>query len=151
VLTLPLLPIVPVLPPAVLTRRSTGRGESVACFLVHRGPRRLTLRYMPKMKKQIWAVLAFFVCLPSWGSEHKCKEHGNFLVIKERGFEHVNHTLLVNGKTPVKELEEAMWFVETVKCTATGFEIEASHRQYNDPTKQTFVLKITDPSKYEVK
>lgn len=103
------------------------------------------------MRKLIVATLALFVCLPCRGSEYRCKEHSNFLLLKERGFEHVNHTLLLNGKTPIEELEKAMWFIERVKCTSGGFEIEASHRQYNEPIKQTFILKITGPRKYEVR
>lgn len=103
------------------------------------------------MKKLIALIFVFLFCSPSWAKEYKCSEHNNFLVLKEGGFEHVNHNLLLNGKTLIKELEQAMWFIEEVKCTSNGFEIIASHIQYGDPAKQKFVLKVTGPLQYEIK
>ena len=59
----------------------------------------------------------------------------------------------------MKEGEKGAWhslrnravLFEKVKCIADGFEIEASHIQYNNPTERIFLLRVTSPSKYEIK
>ena len=101
--------------------------------------------------RKIMAFAFVFVCCPSWATEYRCREHSNFLVLKASGFEHVNHQLLLNRKTLIKELEQQNWFIEKVECTSNGFEIVASHAQYGDPTKKKFLLMVTDPLRYEIK
>lgn len=103
------------------------------------------------MKTLLGLTIALLTIAPIWAKDgHECREHPYSLVLEEHGFEHVNHTLLINGKTPIKELEEAMWFIEKIKCAPNGFEIEASHMQYNEPEKQKFLLKILSSKKYEL-
>ena len=82
---------------------------------------------------------------------HECSEHSHFLLIESAGFEHVTHRPLLNGKIVIKELEKAMWFIEEVSCSEKGFEITASHKQYNEPTKKTFSVTIISNDKYEIK
>lgn len=74
----------------------------------------------------------------------------NTLIITSTGFEHVNHQVILNKATRIKELEDANWFVETVTCKQGSFDIVASHVQYNEPTKRTFTLKVTRLG-YEIK
>lgn len=84
------------------------------------------------------------------GKEYRCKEHGYYLTLEQRGFDHVNHRLLLTGKVLIKELDKAMWFIEDVKCTSSGFSITASHIQYNEPTKRKFRIEILSKDKYKV-
>lgn len=85
-----------------------------------------------------------------YAKEYRCEAHKHFLALKEQGLEHVNHTLLLNGKTPIKELAQEQWFVETVKCTPSGFDVVANHRQYNDPTVKTYSIIVLAPDRYEL-
>jgi len=90
-------------------------------------------------------------CGSSWAGEYRCKEHEHFLLLEEHGFEHVNHNLLLNGKTLIKELADTMWFIEEVECAASGFEVTASHIQYNEPTKKEFTIRVIGLGKYEIR
>lgn len=103
------------------------------------------------MKNTALLVFVLLFCPFSWSKEFKCKEHSNSVLLGTSGKEHVNHSLMLNGKVLIKELSEQMWFVEQVKCTSRGFEIVASHAQYGDQTKRTFVLTVTGAQKYEIK
>lgn len=116
----------------------------------------LAARYMQGKSIQMSKLLTLLVlvscfCAPSWAEEYKCKEHKHFLVLEAGGYEHVNHHLLVDGETLIKELEEAMWFIEEVSCTNDGFKVVASHVQYGDPTKQEFTIKVIGKGNYEIK
>jgi hypothetical protein len=108
-------------------------------------------RYMQMRKLLILSVLISSFGSLSWAGEYRCKEHEHFLLLEERGFEHVNHSVLVDGETLINELEEAMWFIEEVACTDVGFKVVASHVQYNDPTKKEFIIKVVGKGKYEIK
>jgi len=98
------------------------------------------------------AIIIIIVLTPAsvLASKYSCKEHEYYLSLKSAGFEHVNHKLLLNGKVLIKELEESMWFIESVKCNKKGFNIIASHIQYNDPTKKEFLLVIKNSENYEI-
>lgn len=82
---------------------------------------------------------------------YECTEHNSSLLIKSIGFEHVNHQPLINGQVVVSELVDAMWFIEEVSCSELGFDITASHIQYNDPTKMQFKIIVNSDSTYEIK
>lgn len=103
------------------------------------------------MKRLIISILVLASPISVFATEYKCNEHGYYLTLKTGGFEHVNHNLLLSGKVLIKELEEAMWFIEEVKCISEGFEVVASHIQYNDPTKKKFIIKVINNEKYEIK
>ena len=98
------------------------------------------------------ALFISFLLLPVelLATNYTCKEHEYSLERKSVGYEHVNHQVLLNGKVHIKEIEESMWFVETVTCNKKGFSIVASHIQYNDPTKKTFTLVIKNNAEYEI-
>lgn len=97
-------------------------------------------------------LVMFLLVLPSSliSSEYNCTEHGHYLTLNTHGFEHVNHNLVLNGNIIIKELKEALWFIEDVKFISQGFEVVASHAQYNDLTKKTFTLTIINQDKYEI-
>ena len=82
--------------------------------------------------------------------KHECKEHTNFLTIESGGVGHVIHKPRLNGSVLIKELEEAMWFIEEVSCTKDGFKVLASHVQYNDPTKKQFRIVVKSVDTYEI-
>lgn len=81
----------------------------------------------------------------------KCKEHSHTLDIKSYGFEHVNHLPLLDHEVSIKELAEGSWFIESVRCTPSGFSIVASHRQYGDSNTQQFLLTPMSGGKYDVR
>ncbi len=103
------------------------------------------------MKRISGLIYGLLLASTANAAEYRCQEHDWYLVRMDVGFEHVNHRLMINGNYLVKELAEAMWFIENVSCTSVGFRIHASHVQYNDPTKQVFLLNIISPRKYELK
>jgi len=82
---------------------------------------------------------------------YECTEHNSSLLIKSIGFEHVNHQPLINGEIVISELVDAMWFIEEVSCSKLGFDITASHSQYNDPTKMKFRVVVNSDSTYEIR
>ena len=84
-------------------------------------------------------------------SRFDCKFHDNYLMLESKGFEHIQHTLKINGAQPVSELVEGSWFIESVKCKSYEFEIVASHVQYNDPTEQIFQLRLYPEKRYQLK
>ncbi|MDH5769593.1 MAG: hypothetical protein OEZ31_11665 [Nitrospirota bacterium] len=96
------------------------------------------------------SLLLLSVSLSLSAEEYSCKEHNHILKRQSIGHEHVNHRLFLNGRILIKELADAMWFIETVTCTQKGFEIIASHVQYNEPTQKKFVLVIVDKEQYRV-
>jgi len=99
-------------------------------------------------------IVIIFVVLYSagaWSKTINCKEHDNFLLIEEVGHDHVNHIVSLNGKTKIKELIKNNWFIEQVMCNKEGFEIVASHIQYNEPTKSKFKIRIVGKDSYEFK
>jgi hypothetical protein len=102
------------------------------------------------MNKYIASI--FVITLPALvdADEYVCSEHNHKLSVQSEGFEHVNHTVTLNERHSIKKLEDAMWFVEEVNCISKGFEITASHVQYNDPTKKIFTLKVTDNNVYTI-
>jgi len=73
-------------------------------------------------------------------SKFECKYLDYHLSLDVGGFEHVIHDLRINGKISIKELIDGSWFIESVGCKKSGFEITASHIQYNDPTRKIFTL-----------
>jgi hypothetical protein len=83
-------------------------------------------------------------------SQFDCKYLDYKLVLKVKGFEHVVHELSINGKTLITELLNGSWFIEEVNCKKTGYEIVASHAQYNDPIKTVFMLTYSKEKGYRV-
>ncbi|MCP4487174.1 MAG: hypothetical protein GY820_07640 [Gammaproteobacteria bacterium] len=102
------------------------------------------------MNKYILFLLLVLPC-QLIASTFKCAEHDYYLILETGGFEHVNHHLYLNGEILIKELEEGMWFIEETQCTNSGFNVIASHIQYNDSTKRTFTLNIKNNTSYEIK
>ena len=101
--------------------------------------------------KVLSILLALFSCncLGS-SSKFECKFVDYYLTLEARGSEHINHELKINGKIPVIELGKQNWFIEEVNCKRTGYEIIASHVQYNDTAKQTFMLTYRVNSGYSI-
>jgi len=97
-------------------------------------------------------ILLSFIAFNSSASTSKfdCKYLNYNLVLKVKGFEHVVHELSINGKTPITELLNGNWFIEDVNCKKTGYEIVASHIQYNDPTKKVFMLTYSKEQGYRI-
>ena len=95
------------------------------------------------------SVLSFSVFGES--NNYECSEHKSSLLIESIGLEHVNHRPLINGEVVISELVDAMWFIEDVSCSKLGFDITASHIQYNDPTKMQFKVIVNSDSTYEIK
>ncbi len=83
--------------------------------------------------------------------EFKCEAHKYTLMQKSGGIEHVNHKLFYNGLILINELYSESWFIEKVSCTERGFEIIASHVQYNVPDKRTFLLNAISENEYAIK
>ena len=102
------------------------------------------------MNKYIATLIAFFISSIANGDEYQCGEHKNRLSVISTGSEHVNHSVRLNGKKSIQEIETEMWFVESVTCTNQGFKIIASHAQYNEPTEKTFNLSVSDSWIYEI-
>jgi hypothetical protein len=83
--------------------------------------------------------------------EVACLDHPHTLQVREIGREHVVHRVVLDRAVRVVEIENEMWFVESVACTARGFTIEASHVQYNDPVKRRFQVLVVGKRRYELK
>ena len=83
-------------------------------------------------------------------SKFECKYLDYNLVLEAKGFEHIVHELKINGKITVTELLDSHWFVETIHCKPWGYQIIASHVQYNDPTKKVFLLTYTNKTGYKI-
>ena len=103
------------------------------------------------MKSFLLICLTFFTLNAVADSRFDCKFHDNYLILESKGFDHIQHTLKINGALPISELVEGSWFVESVRCKSYGFEIVASHAQYNDPTKQVFQLILHSENRYQLK
>lgn len=84
-------------------------------------------------------------------SRFDCEFHKFYLELESNGFEHIQHKLKINGGEVVTELVEGSWFIEKVQCKSYGFEIVASHVQYNDPTKKIFQLLLNPRKSYQLK
>ncbi len=95
------------------------------------------------------SVLSFSVFGES--KTYECTEHNSSLLIESIELEHVSHRPLINGEVVIAELVDAMWFIEDVSCSKLGFEITASHIQYNDPTKMIFKIIVNSDSTYEIR
>ena len=50
----------------------------------------------------------------------------------------------------ITELFDGSWFIEEVNCKRFGFEIVASHAQYNDKTKKVFMLTYSEKQGYKI-
>jgi hypothetical protein len=101
-----------------------------------------------KLLLLILSLVAFYSSAAT--SQFDCKYLDYNLVLEAKGFEHIVHELSINGKIPVTELLDGSWFIEKVNCKKSGYEIVASHVQYNDPTKQVFMLTYSDKIGYKV-
>ncbi|MBA6302363.1 hypothetical protein [Colwellia sp. MB02u-14] len=83
-------------------------------------------------------------------STFECKFLSYNLELEAKGFDHIIHELKVNGNIVVTELLDGSWFIEEVNCKKSGFEIVASHAQYNDKTKKVFMLTYSDKQGYKI-
>jgi len=101
--------------------------------------------------KNIFIIFIVLYSANVWSKTINCKEHGNYLQIEEVGHDHVNHIVTLNGKIKIKELIDNNWFIEKALCTKEGFEIVASHIQYNEPTKNKFSIRVVGNDRYEIK
>jgi len=101
---------------------------------------------------KFWLILLTLVSFNSLASTSKfeCKYLDYNLVLEAGGIEHVVHRLSINGNIIVNELVEGSWFIEEVNCKETGFEIIASHIQYNEPTKKSFMLTFSLDKGYKI-
>ena len=97
-------------------------------------------------------IILTFVSFNSLASTSKfeCKYLDYNLVLEAGGIDHVVHKLSINGKIIVNELVEGSWFIEEVNCKETGYEIIASHIQYNEPTKKSFMLTFSLDKGYKI-
>jgi len=110
------------------------------------------------MTFKLFTLVSCFIVtsLPLSGSEietskiYKCSQFDDYLTIKSVGFEHVNHIVYLNN-TEVTELSQAMWFVDSLTCSSSGFEIKVNHAQYGDFESKLYSLKIISSNKYKLK
>lgn len=84
-------------------------------------------------------------------SRFECKYLDYHLQMETRLVAKVSHQLKINGQISVKELTNEKWFIEAVNCKKSGFEIIASHAQYNDFNKQVFLLTYNKGLGYKLK
>ena len=101
---------------------------------------------------KFWLIFLVFISFNSLASSSKfeCKFLDYDLVLEATGSEHIVHELKVNGEITVVELLQGSWFVEEVNCKQSGFEIVASHVQYNDPTRKVFMLTYALKTGYKI-
>ena len=101
---------------------------------------------------KFWLILLTTVSFNSLASTSKfeCKYLDYNLVLEAKGFEHIVHELKINGKITITELLDSNWFIEAINCKPSGYEIIASHVQYNDPTKKVFLLTYTNKTGYKI-
>lgn len=84
-------------------------------------------------------------------SRFECKYLDYSLELKTSGSKPIVHDLRVNGKISITELYQGSWFIESVNCKQSGYEIVASHVQYNDATKKVFRLTYNAKTGYKIK
>jgi hypothetical protein len=84
-------------------------------------------------------------------SKFECKFLNYNLVLEATGIGHIVHELKINGKLTIVELLKGRWFIEEVNCIKTGYEIVASHIQYNNSKKAFFMLTYSDKFGYKIK
>jgi hypothetical protein len=101
---------------------------------------------------KFWIILLVLTTFDSFASTSKfeCKFLSYNLELEAKGFEHIVHELKVNGNIVVTELLDGSWFIEEVNCKKSGFEIVASHAQYNDKTKKVFMLTYSNKQGYKI-
>ncbi|QOL26343.1 hypothetical protein LP316_03285 [Thalassotalea sp. LPB0316] len=99
-----------------------------------------------------WIILLTFFSSYSLASTTKfeCKYHDYNLVLKAGGNDHIVHELSINGKFVIDELIEGIWFIEEINCRKEGYEIIASHIQFNDPTQKSFMLTYHPDKGYKI-
>jgi len=83
-------------------------------------------------------------------SKFDCKYLDYHLVLEAKGFKHIVHELSINGEILITELLVDNWFMEEINCKKSGYEIVASHIQYNDPVKQVFKLTYSYKRGYKI-
>lgn len=83
-------------------------------------------------------------------SKFDCKYLNYHLVLEAKGFKHIVHELSINGEILITELLDDNWFMEEINCKKSGYEIVASHIQYNDPVKQVFKLTYSSKRGYTI-
>jgi hypothetical protein len=103
-------------------------------------------------RMKFWFIFLAFTTFNSLASTSKfeCKYLAYNLELEEKGFEHIVHELKINGKITITELLKDNWFIEEVNCKKSGFEIVASHAQYNEPTKKVFMLTYSNKHGYKI-
>ena len=101
---------------------------------------------------RFWLIFLTLVSFNSLASTSKfeCKYLDYSLVLEAVGIDHVIHKLSINGEITINELMEGSWFIEKVNCKKSGYEIVASHIQYNDPTKKSFMLTFSHEKGYKI-
>ena len=101
---------------------------------------------------KFWLILLTIVSFNSLASTSKfeCKYLDYNLVLEAKGFEQIVHELKINGEITITELLDSNWFIEAINCKLSGYEIIASHVQYNDPTKKVFLLTYTNKTGYKI-
>jgi hypothetical protein len=102
------------------------------------------------MKPVIATLILISFCNASNAEVYGCEEHKNTLEVQSEGFEHVNHTVILNGKIRIKELADELWFIEGIECLVNGFVITASHIQYNVPGRKRFLIIVTEKGGYTI-
>ena len=104
------------------------------------------------VQMKFWFIFLAFVSFNSIASTSKfeCKFLDYDLVLEATGSEHIVHELKINGKITVTELLNSNWFIEEINCKKSGYEIVASHVQYNDPAKKIFMLTYSIKTGYKI-
>lgn len=97
-------------------------------------------------------IIIILISFNSLASESvfECKYLDYNLELEAKGFEHIKHTLRINGEIPITELAKNNWFIEEIECNKKGFIVIASHIQYNDPTKKVFMLTFNKKHGYKI-
>ena len=102
---------------------------------------------------KFWFIFLTFVSLNTLAStsQFECKFLDYYLILEASGNQPIAHELKINGKITITELLENNWFIEEINCKQYGYEIVASHVQYNDPTKNIFMLTYGIKTGYKIK
>ena len=108
--------------------------------------------YAQGVRVRFWFIFLTYISFNSLASTSKfeCKYLDYSIVLEASGSEHITHKLKINGEITVTELLKGSWFIESVNCKQSGYEIVASHVQYNDPTKKVFMLTYGFKTGYKI-
>lgn len=100
------------------------------------------------MKYWLIVFILFSTSGYSGTSRFDCKYVDYFLELETGLSSQITHELKINGNIPIVELTKGKWFIESVNCQKSGFEIIASHAQFGRSQKRLFRLGFSKKKGY---